>query len=818
MSDHPKGISRRRFIELGAAGAAALSTRPDLAATGLEPDTSGPPLAVARMDPTRSYPEIPGLLQKYLNGSDDDAWTEIAVRIDYTYQHLAPALTALEAETGLGRQLRARLELGQRLLFKPNLVNTSCIDPMTHGPHLGSAACTEWAFVAALMRWFHDDLGVSYHRMTIGEAATAMPLFAGLGTMLNPARQPVTPEGLIEGRTGDFYFGWGFYFVRKYLAERLPADATDDPMRGYQESVAGTYIPPGLAGDRMMVYDLNRIADDPGKGRAVPVPDGVNYRTITLHKAIVGGDPTDAEDRMAYPGAVLVNVPKLKIHAISLLTNAIKNLGIGLYPMQSASGGGSKWDYAAPHGPIPGMKEPIPHQVWVPELDRATGLAMRDDEGRYRVRKTGGLPATMIDIVKAVANQDVLMVHVVDGIEAINMSHTGGGDKIPEGLSVAGIDPVATDLLCARYLFSNVPIEEAVEAGLEDGAGGLFPQKVPVAALDGGDIVTRDGYDCPLARDRTFEQAEQRGLGRRRYHVIGRDAATGRRLVSVQGHLGTLDDGGRFEDVYTRTLYFAASKVPWDLQRTTLSWMEVSDRLSGTSWRKAFLETYDEDGDGVVTYEEFGRRGAMHSGIFMGACSGSLAGSDLVAMLAADFSSSASSLRNSRPEWNAEGHDLYSERLLPRACLTAWRVVQSEAPIPDPRRPGRTVGQGRLPTVDHALEETLRRDLNGLLAQALAYADVRLNRAGFIGSPLAGASSAAVRRYSDAVRADSAKALDFTLYLPKGTAELLDAGLPNLEETEDRSLMFTMALADGSEILPGPAPFAIAEAVEKKKV
>ena len=178
MSDDLKGISRRRFFGLGAAGAAMLSTRRANAEGELQPDTTGSPLGVARMDPGQSYVGMPQLLQKHLASADQEAWSEIARRIDYTYQQLTPAMAALDAESGFGGQVTARLERGQRLLFKPNLVGTACIDPMSRGEWIGSKTCTEWAFIAALMRWFHDDLGVSYHRMTIGEAATTMPLFA----------------------------------------------------------------------------------------------------------------------------------------------------------------------------------------------------------------------------------------------------------------------------------------------------------------------------------------------------------------------------------------------------------------------------------------------------------------------------------------------------------------------------------------------------------------------------------------------------------------------------------------------------------------
>ncbi|WP_243668329.1 hypothetical protein [Methanoculleus chikugoensis] len=30
--------------------------------------------------------------------------------------------------------------------------------------------------------------------------------------------------------------------------------------------MAGRYLPPGRAGDRLMVYDLNKLGDDPSRG------------------------------------------------------------------------------------------------------------------------------------------------------------------------------------------------------------------------------------------------------------------------------------------------------------------------------------------------------------------------------------------------------------------------------------------------------------------------------------------------------------------------------------------------------------------------
>ena len=74
-------------------------------------------------------------------------------------------------------------------------------------------------------------------------------------------------------------------------------------MNGYEDSVTGKYLPPGEAGNRLMIYDLNKVKIHPQAD--VPVPGGENYPEITLHKVIVGGDPQNKDDIKDYPGCVL---------------------------------------------------------------------------------------------------------------------------------------------------------------------------------------------------------------------------------------------------------------------------------------------------------------------------------------------------------------------------------------------------------------------------------------------------------------------------------------------------------------------------------
>jgi len=777
-----------------------------------ETDGEGSPVGAVRLDAARSYAGVGDLLQLYINEGSLEAWETIKKKIDYTYDGLDLALGPLDAETEFVKEIADRLAQGQKLLFKPNLVGMANINPQTHGPDRMSATNTEWPLLAALMRWFHDKAGVSYYQMTIGEAASLMPAIAGFYSMLNPDGKAVTVEAAIEGRSGDFYGGWGFYFVRRYLADTLEAGAGENPMNGYEESVAGTYIPPGLAADKLMVYDLNRIFDDPDKGREIPVKDGINYQTIVLHKAVVGGDPDDPEDRKAYPGCILVNVPKYKVHAVALFTNAIKNLGIGLYPMQCARVGGCEWDYSTPHTPIPGAKSGIPHEVWVPEIDLETGTPKRDREGRYAVRKTGGITATMVDINRAVIDQGIFMVHVVDGIDAINLDHTGSGleTRHPEGMVFAGLDPVATDLLSARYMFSNVPLEEALDAKMDDGTGGSFPQAVPLPVVEGGNIITKSGYDCPISRDRALEQAEKRGLGQRRYYVVGHDRLTDAPLVSIQGHLGTVREGA-FSDVITDTLFFDLYKLPWDMQKTAFSYFDAVDELTGSSLKKEFLQALDEDGDGIITYEESGTKGFWGTALFALSEYVSLLGSEHLGYLKGGFLYNTMTLRTSNPLWNPLSDDVSKEFLSGMACYAAFQISQADMEAPDPFMPGLTFGKGKWPSYQLASyfftasfiyggEFPLKLGPPGLYSAALIYADLKQNGGRYGGEVLFLPDPEGVMRYISDVSDGKVEPLDFTLYVPPGFESVPGIAVPNVEATEDPAKVFTASFDGGKEV------------------
>ena len=780
-------------------------------------DAEGSPVGVVRLDAEAAHFGMGKLMQASINGTDPDAWKKIRARIDYTYRSLDAALDPVERVTGFSREIRAGIRQGRKLFFKPNLVSLSCIEPGTNGPDRGVTATLSWAFVAALMRWYHDRMGVRYSEMAIGEAATTMSSVAATSTMVHPEQKRITAEAAIEGKIGDFYCGWGFYFVRKYLKESLlpdsdrpDADPQDDPMRGYEESLSGTYIPPGLVKDKLMVYDLNRIVDNPAKGRDVDVPDGEHFRTITLHKAIVGGDPNDEEDRRLYPGCILINLPRLKVHNVTLITAAIKNLGIGLYPMESARTEAG-YDYGLPRTGIAGIKGGVPHQVWMGEMDDR-GFPKRDAEGRYIVHKTGGITAAMIDIIQAVRSQGIAMFHVVDAAEATNLDHQSvlPGIPVPEGLVFAGTDPVAIDMAAGRYLFSNVSMQEAKEVGLMDHGGGFFPQKAPVPVLEGGQIVTRPGYDCPINRDFVVIRSEARGLGQRKYYIIGKDVITDRPLASVGGRIGFVD-GSRFEEIVTKELYYDVFKFPWDMQRTFLQYLDASDRIgSGAARKKEFLAAFDETGHGAPSYEEYGKKGDSVARLHWAGYSNSVSATEPLGHLKGVFLARSAGLKASNPQWNAHGHHYLREVFWGNIVLTAYRMSQATKESSDPFVPGLKWGMGKWPSFEEAARQFLAAGLYGpgypkratpvgLYGFAFMYADRSQNNGQYSGAFRSRPTPGAIDSYFADVAAGQ-KPLDFTVYFPKGFDRLNGQAVPNVIATDDPAKLMTASFNGGREI------------------
>ncbi|MBN1800538.1 MAG: DUF362 domain-containing protein [Candidatus Lokiarchaeota archaeon] len=777
-------------------------------------DKDGSAISACRVDVERAYKNVSKLLQKFIQDNDKESWTEIKVHINYIYNNLSKSLIALDQETGYIAEIKNRTSKGQNLLFKPNLVSMENINPYNQGSAFGSNAVTNWTVMAALLRFFHDDVGISYYKMSMGEASSNSAWLAAHYTLLKGSK--VTPEATMEGRSDDFYGGHGFYFVRKYLSEESSTSLEDDAMKGFKESVAGTFIPPGLASDKLMVYDLNKLSDST-RGREVSILDGENFKSLVLHKIIIGGDPGDPEDLALYPPPVIINVSKLKVHTQSLITNAIKNFGIGFYSMEVPDDSNTDWKYAKPDFKIPTIRSPIPHQVWIPEQDPITFIPKKDANGKYIVKKTGGLTGTILDMVKAVVNQGIYMLHIVDSINAVNLDHQGigFGREVSEGLLFASLDPVAIDLLCARYIFSNVGLKESREAGLKDGAGGYFPQAVPVPKYDGSQIITEKGYDCPIQRDLLLLRAEQEGFGKRDYYVVGHDDLTDNSLASVEGRLGFIKEG-QFNEIITNTLYFDIYKLPWDLQKTFFNYLDAIEKVEGIALKHDFIDIFDEDKNGIVDFEEFGKKGLWGTTMYINSHYLSARGlKDESEMYRTLFATLGTRFRNTNPKWNPGEHDIQRENSWGSITILGLNMYQAREEKDDPFIKELKWGKGKWPSFTFTHNIYVHQQLYGfkfpasitttsLYGIAFCNADYTQNRKKYIGPIRGFPEPNSVDKYLEAVSNGEQEPLDFTFYVPIGYG--VNGKIPNVQETSDPEKILTVKFNGGTIRWPDARP------------
>jgi hypothetical protein len=438
-------------------------------------------------------------------------------------------------------------------------------------------------------------------------------------------------------------------------------------------------------------------------------------------------------------------------------------------------------------------------------------LPLRDKAGKYVVRKTMGFRGTQADVIRATQHQDVYMMHVVDGIEAINISHTGGGMgvRVNEGLVWASLDCVALDTACARYCFTTVPMAQAREIQRKENLPTEFIHTVPVARVEGKSIVSDEGYDSPLFRYSLYRYCEQRGVGKGAYHIIGRDAVEGRQIVSVEGHLGTVENG-KFAEILEKELWFNPVTMLWDMQKTCFSYARAHDALYGTRLHRDILDAFDENGDGVLDYDEQGKKGQWAPLMRVGAWSGHVRATEKLGGMKGVFLSRAYGLRYGNPAWNEYRHDFLQEWRLVNQMAMAFMMSRMPGEMLDMFTPGATFGMGKWPswqlvgffsvsTAIFGQGFPMRIDALSLYAYAFQYADRTQNGGAYTGGEGILSDLEAQNKYVTAVK-EGADPLDFTVYVPAGYGKLGIQSVPNLEETNDPAKMFTAAFNGGKEV------------------
>ncbi|MFW9824599.1 MAG: hypothetical protein ACFFE4_16775, partial [Candidatus Thorarchaeota archaeon] len=231
----------------------------------------------------------------------------------------------------------------------------------------------------------------------------------------------------------------------------------------------------------------------------------------------------------------------------------------------------------------------------------------------------------------------------------------------------------------------------------------------------------------------------------------------------------------------------------------------------GTNLLGEFLEGFDEDQDGVVTYEEFGKKGAATTFASLGAKYVSAMGIGRTDFLREYFKVRSSMIKFANKRNNTDNHDMMSETLISMLCNVAFNISRVNMDIPDPFIPGNMYGKGRWPTAQFARFVQNGISIYGLTypylimypslyANALFYADITQNGGQYAGKLVDSIDPQDIRRYLTDVASGKIDALNFVLYVPPNFDSLMGSKVPNVEITEDPLKILTASFNDGKEI------------------
>ncbi|MBW2365486.1 MAG: hypothetical protein JRF25_10580, partial [Deltaproteobacteria bacterium] len=259
------------------------------------------------------------------------------------------------------------------------------------------------------------------------------------------------------------------------------------------------------------------------------------------------------------------------------------------------------------------------------------------------------------------------------------------------------------------------------------------------------------------------------------------------------------------------TLFYDTFSVPWDLQRTTFAYLEAVEKMEGRNIRQKFLEDFDETGNGIVTYEEFGKKGIFGVYLHIFGRAISEMGTDKYGYLKGPFKASSKLFKFSDEKYNTEGYDTLKEFFLAGTCSAALKISQLDMEVPDPFVPGLTCGKGKWPSFQLARFFQIGVMLYGqnfpfaikppcLYSLLMFYADLTQNGGEYAGELLRQPDPEAVNRYMSDVSEGKIKPHDFTFYVPDGFDNLSGNLVPNVEITDDPDRLFTANFNGGKEI------------------
>ncbi len=238
------------------------------------------------------------------------------------------------------------------------------------------------------------------------------------------------------------------------------------------------------------------------------------------------------------------------------------------------------------------------------------------------------------------------------------------------------------------------------------------------------------------------------------------------------------------------------------------------DKLTGSSLKKEFLDAFDENGDGVVGYEEFRKNGLIAHALAAMGVMGSVIGKEKLGVHRGPFTYISSILKLSNPAWSSHGVAPLEHFVYGTAALVAYGMSQLESEMPDPFVAGLTWGKGKWPSYALAsyvsvgimlydVEFPNKVGMRSLYGMALRYADLVQNEGRYTGDLLFEPKTDGAHNYIASVLSGQAQPLDFVVYVPAGFGNVAGSKLPNVEETNLPDKIFNAAFKNGKEAWSG---------------
>ena len=209
--------------------------------------------------------------------------------------------------------------------------------------------------------------------------------------------------------------------------------------------------------------ELGVVPADFDHGRAVDFPDGGSCRSFVLCPGAAEAD-------------VIVNLPKMKTHALQRVTGAVKNM------------------YGCVYG-----------------LEKGMGHARFSDAASF-----AGMLADLHRLLRP-------RLHIMDGIVAMEGNGPAGGTPVKMGVLLFSVDPVALDSVMCGLMYLDPSLVPTNPAGEKAGIGVWRPEAIVVVTPEGDMTVAeaaarwgRPGFD--VCRDGVL--SDRGGAGRELLRLI----------------------------------------------------------------------------------------------------------------------------------------------------------------------------------------------------------------------------------------------------------------------------------------------------------